>query len=261
MPVVVLTRTQEDNADLILDLKDSGTDFFSFPLLDFARPNSYEDLDRAIRSNHQYDWIFFLSKKSALSFFDRVIELGGHLFHLSPHIKIACVGKSTSRFVSDEIGFPVDFVPSQFNADTLLSEFVDKFANEGWSNGLEPKKILIPRNADLDDDLTDKIQSQFVIDICPAYRCLPSRPSSSKIQELQKLIDSHKEIYISLASSQTAKNFSELAPKLNCHDGVKILSIGPKTSETIKELLPDFELITSFKPCFKTMIKLANNGK
>jgi uroporphyrinogen-III synthase len=261
MPVLVLTRSAEDNADTIQEFKNSKIDFFSFPLLEFVKPTSYEALDRAIKSNHSYDWIFFMSKKSALSFFDRLIELGGQFFHLSPHLKIACVGESTREFVENEVGFPVDFVPSKFNSDTLFEEFQNKYSSDGLNPSLEPKKILIPRNADLDDDLSQKIFGHFVLDIVPAYRTLARQLSPEQVLELQHIIDNNQEVFISLASSQTAKNFFELTSLLSFHPGVKILSIGPKTTETIKELLPGFEVLTSKSASIGAMIEMLRRDK
>jgi|GEM_PF-2136171 len=261
MPVLVLTRSSEDNADTIQEFKNSDLEFFSLPLLQFTKPTSYEALDRAIKSNHSYDWIFFMSKKSALSFFDRLIELGGQFFHLSPHLKIACVGDSTRVFVEQEVGFPVDFVPSKFNSDSLFLEFQNKYSADGLNPSLEPKKILIPRNADLDDDLSQKIFGHYVLDIVPAYRTLARQPSPEQVLELQQIIDNNQEIFISLASSQTAKNFYEITPLLRFHPGVKILSIGPKTSETVNELLPGFELITSKSASIGAMIEMLRRDK
>ncbi|MEY3370384.1 MAG: uroporphyrinogen-III C-methyltransferase [Cyanobacteriota bacterium] len=261
MPVLVLTRTAEDNSDTIKEFQDFDLDFFSFPLLKFAKPTNYEALDQAIKSNQNYDWIFFMSKKSALSFFERLIELGGQFFHLSPHLKIACVGQSTRKFVEQEVGFPVDFVPSEFNSDTLFFEFQNQYSAEGLNASLEPKKILIPRNADLEDDLSQKIFGHFVIDIVPAYRTLAHQPSPEQISELQDLINQNSQLFISLASSQTVKNFSKISNSLNLHSGVKFLSIGPKTSETIDAVLPNFEVLTPKSSSIRAMIEMIRRDK
>jgi uroporphyrinogen-III synthase len=254
MPILVLTRTQEDNEDIIEQYKDTDIEFFSFPMLDFTEPNSFEELDKAIKSNHTYDWIFFLSKKSVTSFFDRLVALGGQFFHLSPNLKIACVGDSTRRFVEEEIGFPVDFVPSKFNADSLCIEFARKYANSGFNNNLELKKILIPRNADLDDNISERFEGKFQVDIVSAYRCLPYNPSVEQIAQLQKLINQNRDIYISIASSQTARFLAQILNLLSYHRGVKILSIGPKTTETLKKVLPKVEVITASEASFEAKI-------
>jgi len=254
MSILVLTRSQEDNEDVIEEYKHLDIEFFSFPMLDFTEPVSYEELDRAIKSNHTYDWIFFFSKKSVTSFFDRLVELGGQFFHLSPHLKIACVGDSTRKFVEEEIGFPVDFVPSKFNADYLCIEFARKYANSGLNSNLELKKILIPRNADLDDNISQRFESKFIVDIVPAYRCLPHKPNSEKIAQLQKLINQNRDIYISIASSQTARNFAQIMNLMSYHRGVKIISIGPKTTETLNKVLPKIEVITVPEASFEAKI-------
>lgn len=241
MPVLVITRSKEDNHDLAKQLRDSALTIIDLPCIEFQAPSdNYAKLDQAIRANHTYDWIFFLSRKATDSFFTRLLELGGHLFHLSPHLKIACVGKSTAEFVEKEIGFPVNFVPSKFNSETLAKEFVEKYCEPNPIPGSDPIRVILPRAEAIEDDFINKLGSQISVELCPAYKTIC--PEQKNLEQLDQAINSKEEIFISISSSEAGRNFAhiigrERINRLSQRPQTLWLSIGPKTSETLRNEL------------------------
>ncbi len=234
---VIVTKLREDAQQFCSLLESQGLTSFLLPCLEFTEPNdNYLALDKAIRENHLYDWLFFLSRKSAEMFFSRLLELGGHLFHISPSLKIACVGNSTAAFIKDEIGFPVDFVPSQFNSATLAVEFLDKFALAN----IEPLRVILPRSDKVEDDLVDKLElgRHLEVTLCPAYSSKCPELNNELLAELDELIRSQEELLFTFTSSEIVRNFSKILgkqrlEKILANKNCRFVSIGPRTSETI----------------------------
>lgn len=231
---LVITRPLEYAQEFIdlLDQNDIG--HFLLPCLEFAKPSDdYSSLDKAIRSNHEYDWIIFLSKKSAEIFFDRLLELGGHLFHLSPRLKIACVGESTASFIRNEIGFPVDFVPTKFNSKCFLQEF----------NPDKVSGVILVRNEIVEDDFINDLNSRVVaIDLALAYK---TQVPDLDLTEFDQFLSLNHQLCFSFTSSQTVRNFKKsLGPeRIERLNGIKAISIGPRTTETIESELSSMTII------------------
>ena len=245
MPVVVITKSLENSEEAYSLLQSRGLSYLHFPCIEFAIPSdAYASLDKVIRENHHYDWVFFLSRKAAESFFSRLIELGGHLFHLSPRLKIACVGKTTADFVVNEIGFPVNFIPSKFNSETLVTEFLQELAASGAASGLDPLEVILPRAEAVNDELILQLEadSRVKVTLVDAYRTC--KPVSILFSEWDALIDSQDELFINFTSSQIVKNFKTILgekrfAKFITRTNVHIISIGPQTSMTIRNELPE----------------------
>lgn len=245
MSTVVITKSIDDSSKFIDLLQSSGLSCLSLPCIEFTKPSDdYAALDKVIRENHHYDWVFFLSRKSAEAFFTRLIELGGHLFHLSPRLKIACVGQSTADFVRDEIGFPVNFIPSKFNSETLALEFLQKFCAVDPALGLDPIEVILPRAESINDDLVSKLESTAQVKVTLVDAYLTRAPVSVTLTDLDALISSEEKLFISFTSSQIVRNFKAILgekrlAKLITRKNVHIISIGPQTSMTIRSELPE----------------------
>lgn len=242
---VIITRPLEYSQEFIELLNQHGLDYFLLPCLEFAQPSdNYSSLDKVIRANHEYDWLIFLSKKAAQVFFERLLELGGHLFHLSPRLKIACIGESTANYVRDEIGFPVEFVPSQFNSKVFLQEFKPDSMS----------RLVLIRNEIVEDDFVDKLSSQVLqVDLALAYK---TQCPQTSLVEFDNLLSSGEELILSFTSSETVCNFKALLGKERIENlrVSRVLSIGPRTTETIKQELPGFEIIEALAANRESML-------
>lgn len=231
---LIITRSREENLELTNKI--NGFEITNYPCIEYIAPtDNYQALDSAIRSNHLYDWVFFLSKRAAEMFFLRLIAIGGQFFHLAPSLRIACVGESTAKFVKEEIGFPVDLVPSKHNAEALFAEF----------NTSQTGTILLVREESL-------INEEVPIN---------GRVVAGYKTQLPKAIELSLEnsALIMITSSQIAKNFAELSKTLYTQINsvnYKFISIGPKTTATIKSLYPNSEILESTEASIEAMIEL-----
>lgn len=261
--MIITTRALEESQEFAKLLSEKNLSSFNYPCLEYETPSDgYAGIDDCIRKNHEFDWIIFLSKKSADVFFTRVLDLGGQLFHLSPRLKIACIGDKTADYVRNEIGFPVDFIPSKFNSDCFIKEFHKQFFSDDALPGLEKTRIIIPRQENIKDDLVEKLEAnnQIEISICAAYKILCPKINPELNQKLISVLKNETQVYLSFASSNTVSNFKELSTEidLDSFSNIKLISIGPKTTETIKAKFPIFHekqlVIQSEKSSFESMI-------
>lgn len=250
---IILTRSKEDNKnfDKLLE-EELKANIIDFPCIEFKAPeDNYEALDWAIRKNNTYNWLFLLSKKAAEVFFERLLAIGGGLRNLDQQLKIACIGKSTKEYVENTIGFPVDFCPSKYNSDALLSEFKAKVLKNSDALGM---KVLIPRTNVADDQIKDELFKSKVeveevnsyISGCPDFLDDSKDYYLGKSNEIKESIEAGKNVILLLTSSEITRNFKKMNDKLNPeldYSKLKIFSIGPKTSATIKELFPDSQLV------------------
>ena len=259
---VVITRAKEDSPEFVKILEAKGiSDYFFFPCLSFTAPDdNYTALDAAIRRNHEFDWLIFLSRRAAESFFNRLLEIGGHFFHLAAHLKIAVIGSATEKFIEQEINFPVNFCPSEFNSEVFSREFLRDIASTG--NILEPINLLIPRTSIADDLLIKELESLGTVKVTQvdAYKTIKPETSSEVISNFKRLLDEtlrsvrenaetgvsqecQDTVKLTFTSSQCVRNFFEIIDgQINLDNYREVLefhSIGPKVTQTLKEIIDD----------------------
>lgn len=260
---IVITRAKEDSSEFvkILEAKSikrneedavftENIDYFFFPCLAFTSPDdNYAALDAAIRRNHEFDWLVFLSRRAAESFFNRLLEIGGHFFHLAPNLKIAVIGSATKNFIEQEINFPVNFCPSEFNSEVFSKEFLRDIASS--ENILEPLNVLIPRTSIADDLLTKDLESARTVKVTQvdAYKTIKPEASQELLSDFQRLLDTallndrSTAVKLTFTSSQCVRNFFEIIDEqieLSTYDEIlEFHSIGPKVTQTLKEIIGD----------------------
>ncbi len=261
---LILTRSNTENEKLEAKLKAEAFETLSLPCIEYSDPrDNYSSLDQAIRKNHEYEWVFFLSERAAKNLFERLLEIGGNLFNLAPHLKIACIGSKTEKYIKETIGFPVDFVPSKFNTNDFIKEFSQIFKKDFYFEGkpLYPsKKILIPRMPVEDRVFIEKLKAiNLEVDEVMAYETyLPelNEKTELNLKKLKKAIEKQEEIIILLSSSQVVKNFKELSKGLEFQkNNIRFISIGPKTTETLKEEFSGCAIEESEESSIESMLK------
>lgn len=234
---VLVTRGEKQSGKLSERLREHGANPIEVPVLHFGAPASWEELDAALRSIDQYDWIAFASANAVTAVLDRCTTLGIRLAD-AENLKVAAIGSSTERQLA-EAGLSTSFRPSAFVAEKFITEFPNQ--------NIHQTRILWPRTNIGRTLIADRLRaSGATVDAIEAYTTgLP--PDSDRIAEtlVQTLAPGSIDI-VTLASSQTVKNFAELIQK-GCAStehtiesllkNVLIASIGPITSDTTRELL------------------------
>jgi uroporphyrinogen III methyltransferase/synthase len=135
--------------------------------------------------------------------------------------RICAIGPATRRAI-ESLHLKVDRMPAEYVAESLVAAFA--------SEPLQGKRILLPRAAvarDLIPVELAKLGAQ--VDVVEAYRNAIPEDAPARARE----IFSKKPDWITFTSSSTVKNLVAIAGS-EALAGVRIASIGPVTSETVR---------------------------
>jgi len=145
---IVVTRAVEQSRELLARLESMGAIVLLFPAVSFSEPSDTVELDRAIRSLAEFDWILFTSANAVRFFAGRCRKLGVEPNQEGNYL-CAAVGPATASAVAAE-GFSVDHVAQEFLGSALAREL---------SASLAGKKILLPRSERARPDLPNALKS------------------------------------------------------------------------------------------------------
>ncbi len=145
---IVVTRAVEQSRELLARLESMGATVLLFPAVSFSEPSDTAELDRAIRSLGEFDWILFTSANAVRFFAGRCRKLGVEPSQ-DGNYRCAAVGPATASAVAAE-GFPVDHVAQEFLGAALAREL------SAWIAG---KKIVLPRSDRARPDLPDALKA------------------------------------------------------------------------------------------------------
>jgi uroporphyrinogen III methyltransferase / synthase len=224
---VLVTRASGQASEFGQMLRSRGAWVLELPTLEIIPPTSWQDLDRAIDSLNEFDWLILTSTNGVDAFFTRLHQSGKDSRALAG-IKIAVVGQKTAQSLQQQ-GITADFIPTDFIADALVTNFP-----------ISPigQRILFPR---VETGGREILVQEFtklgatVVEV-PAYQsqCPDSIDPTILLALQQQRVD-----IITFASSKTVKHFAQLigtSLPSGWQERVCIASIGPQTSATCREL-------------------------
>jgi uroporphyrinogen-III synthase/uroporphyrinogen III methyltransferase/synthase len=221
---VLVTRSQRQSSKLIEELRGLGAEPVEVPVLEIVPPESYDALDDALRHLDRFDWLV-LSSGNAL----HTICARSARFAVNPAcaegLKVAAVGRATAE-IARAFGFHVDIVPETYVAEALVA---------AMSDHVKGKRILLPRAVIARDVIPDALRTAgATVDVVDAYRNVLPASAPEKLREaLQKKIDA-----ATFTSSSSVTHLKEAAEKAGIvfpFAGVPAVSIGPITSQTLRE--------------------------
>jgi uroporphyrinogen-III synthase len=115
----VVTRAPAQSKELRERLEELGAEVVLLPLVRFLEPEKTADLDEAIRSLEEFDWIIFTSANAVTFFLGRCRALGCR--PASGRTKIAAVGSAT-RMALEKEGLQASLVPEEFSGAELAAK-------------------------------------------------------------------------------------------------------------------------------------------
>jgi len=143
-------------------------------------------------------------------------------------LRKVAIGSATARAMLEQ-GMAADIVPKQYVAESLVGELGDQV------NG---SRILLARAAVARDVIPDElIRRGAIVDVVDAYRTVIPTDAVDRVREVFSNL-SRLPHAVTFTSSSTVKNFFTLSREASLtgtHESVKALSIGPITSETLRE--------------------------
>lgn len=188
-------------------------------------PENWEALDQAIRRLAEFDWLLFTSAHSVRYFCDRCTDLG-YGFEYIMAVRIAVIGPATARELV-ECGLTPTFLAAQSTAEHFLREFTSNYKVQG-------RRFLLPLSNIARKTLSEGLRSEGgVVQEATAYI---NEPVTSLPEEIQALIREGSLDWIFFTSSSTASNFFTGLSRADLALGsIHTASIGPRTSETLRE--------------------------
>jgi len=217
---IVVTRDRSQAADLADPLESLGAEALFLPAIEICEPSNPEPLDDAIAVLASYDWLIFTSANGVRHFVARLDKSSHDLRSLKA--RICAIGPATKAAV-EALHLKVDLMPKKYVGESL----VEAFAREN----LQFRRILIPRAAVARDLVPRELARRgATVDVAEAYQTI----APTGFAERARAILNRKPEWITFTSSSTVTNFIAAAGR-EALDQIKIASIGPITSATLRE--------------------------
>jgi uroporphyrinogen III methyltransferase/synthase len=223
---IVVTRSRGQASVFAEMLIDRGATTIEFPTIDVVPPASWDELDSAIETIEQYNWIIFTSANAVRFFMERLRGLGKDLRALKG-VNLCTVGPKTAEAL-EAWGLRADLVPAEFKAEGVLAAL----------GGLKVKgqKFLIPR-AKVARELIPVKLAELGADVTVATAYENVKPVAD-LDRVKKLLEEKKISVVTFTSSSTVHNFVEILGQKEYKTllaGVTVACIGPVTAKTAEE--------------------------
>ncbi|HYA23832.1 MAG TPA: uroporphyrinogen-III synthase, partial [Terriglobales bacterium] len=207
-----------------------GAHVTEIPFIEIRQPRSYRPLDSALKDLHKYDWLILTSVNGVEAVWDRLRKLHVKKKELA-RLQIAAIGPATKKAI-EKRGVRVDVVPSEYVAESVVARLYDRVA---------ARRVLLARAKIARDVIPRELRKLGAqVDVVEAYETVIPRASRARLGAVLKN-PRHRPHVITFTSSSTVRNFLELLRERGRDirgyiNGVRLASIGPVTSSTLREL-------------------------
>jgi uroporphyrinogen-III synthase len=224
---IVVTRARAQASSLVTALLALGAEVIELPTIDIVPLESYTLLDSALRNPGEYQCLIVTSANTVRVLAERLAVLGLDA-SVFGGLRTVAIGSATARTMREQ-GIHVDLVPEQYVAESLVTALGD---------GVAGSRILLARAAVARDVIPEElVRRGAVVDVVEAYRTVIP---SGALKSIRRVFAAGSALpdAVTFTSSSTVKNFFSLwreAGFYSMPEGVRALSIGPITSETLRE--------------------------
>jgi uroporphyrinogen-III synthase len=226
---VLVSRAKKQAGMLSGQLSELGARVLAIPFIEIHEPASFAPLDTALREILNYDWLILTSVNGVDALFARLQRLRLRSDVLA-HLKIAAIGPATRKAI-EEHGLKVRVTPKEYVAEAVVEALAAK---------VKGKRVLLVRAKVARDVIPRELRKNAAaVDLAEAYETVIPQKSRERLGEV--LTDPNQRPHvITFTSSSTVRNFVELIGKRAAtacfREGVRSASIGPVTSDTLREL-------------------------
>jgi uroporphyrinogen-III synthase len=223
---VLVGRARHQASVLSSELRKLGATVIEIPFIEIRKPRSFKPLDSALMSLATYDWLVLTSVNGVEAMWERLAKL--HLTKTSfMHLGIAAIGPATRKGI-EQRGGKVDVVPEEYVAESVVHSLRRR---------VKGKRVLLVRAKVARDVIPRELRRAGAeVDVVEAYETVV--PQSSRVR-LRSLLGNprRRPHVVTFTSSSTVRNFvALLGPTKASIQGVRLASIGPVTSSTLREL-------------------------
>jgi uroporphyrinogen-III synthase len=229
-------RARHQAGALSAELRKLGADVVEIPFIEIRKPRSFRPLDSALKNLASYDWLILTSVNGVEAMWERMRRLRATKSSFK-HLRIAAIGPATKKAI-EQRRLNVDIVPTEYVAESVVRSLRRK---------IKGKRVLLVRAKVARDVIPRELRKAGAqVDVVEAYETVV--PESSR-RRLQALLNNPKRRpqVVTFTSSSTVKNFVALlnsgkgksggqdCPPHTTLDGIRMASIGPVTSATLRE--------------------------
>jgi uroporphyrinogen-III synthase len=233
---VLIGRARHQAGALSSVLKNLGAQILEIPFIEIRKPRSFRPLDAALRRLDRYDWLILTSVNGVEALWERLGKLRLAENSLS-HLCVAAIGPAT-RKAMEKHGVRVDVMPEEYVAESVVAALRKQVPG---------KRILLVRAKVARDVIPTELRRAGAdVDVIEAYETVVPVSSRHKLHSVLHDPKRRPDV-ITFTSSSTARNFVTLLESTGkasgghvrhtgVLDGIKLASIGPVTSATLREL-------------------------
>ncbi len=224
MKRVLVTRAAHQAGKLSEGLRAQGFEPVEVPVLEILPPQDLAPLDAALRTLPSYDWLILTSANTVQGLVERAAFLGLDL-KKEKQPTVATVGSATAK-AARKAGFEVAVVPEDYVAEALVAALAGR---------VEGRRIFLARAAVTRDVIPPVLRAAgAIVDEAEAYRNgIPAEAPAQLRAALQQGMDA-----ATFTSSSSVAHLADAARAAGLAfplAGVKAISIGPVTSQTLRE--------------------------
>ena len=158
---MVVTRAAGQSVKIIEELAARQVNVKLLPLIAFAPPEKFDELDAALKRLETFDWIIFTSGNAVQAVEGRRQKLA---FGTTAAVKLpraAAVGPATAD-AAENAGYPVEFVAAEHSGAGLARELGDE---------LKGRSVFLPRSDRANADLPEALRRRgAIVTAVVAYR-------------------------------------------------------------------------------------------
>ncbi|MGL5642421.1 MAG: uroporphyrinogen-III C-methyltransferase [Paraclostridium sp.] len=222
---ILVTRARTQSSSLVEKITDLGGNCIEIPTIRIDKIENNIELETEINNIENYNYLIFTSQNGVNIFFDKLSEMNLDLRKLG-NTKICAVGPATAKELKNR-GIIADIVPEKFIAEAMYDKLKDTLSSDD--------NILIPRGANARDFLVDKLNEICSVKEVHTYKTVIEDRNK---EEIISLLNEESVDYITFTSSSTVSNFIDIIgiDNIDKLKNTKVISIGPITSNTAKEL-------------------------
>ena len=223
---ILVTRARHQAQALAARLRRLGATVLAIPSIEIRPPRSYRLLDGALRRIDRYDWLILTSVNGVDALYSRLRRLKMSRRHLR-HLQVAAIGPATKAAV-ERHGLRVHVMPAEYVAESVVRSLRRR---------VKGKRVLLVRAKVARDVLPKALRRAGAkVEVVEAYQTVVPPKSRRMLREVLRHRRPH---WVTFTSSSTARNFALLlgtARMGRALQGVRVASIGPVTSRTLREL-------------------------
>jgi len=229
---VLVGRARHQAGALSFELRKLGATVMEIPFIEIRQPRSYKPLDAALKNLGDYDWLVLTSANGVEAMWERMGKLRLKLNSRDPKnrpLRVAAIGPATKKAIENH-GVRVDVVPEKYVAESVVRSLQEK---------VKGKSVLLVRAKVARDVIPSELRKAGAeVNVVEAYETVVPQSSRTRLRAALVRPDRRPHV-VTFTSSSTVKNFVELLgnrPAPLQLEGVKLASIGPVTSGTLREL-------------------------